>query len=55
MELSTLAVEDFKIGQPSTSIYDDAFITKVVFDGTEDDLKINKWCIVFGNSLQVDK
>ena len=55
MKLSELTVENFKVGEPANSIYDDSLITDVIFSDIEDDLRINKWCIVFGNSLQVDE
>ena len=55
MRLSDLMVEPFKVGEPANSIYDDKVITDVVFEGITDDLRKNKWCIVFGNSLQVDE
>ena len=55
MKLSDLDIEEFKVGEPANSIYDDAFITEVVFGGISDDLRNNRWCIVFGNSIQVDE
>ena len=55
MKLSELVLEPYKVGEPANTIYDDEFITNVVYSGVSDDLKINKWCIVFGNSLQVDE
>ncbi len=55
MKLSELSTEQFKVGEPAVSIYDDEFITEIVFGGIADDLKINDWCIVFGNSIQVDE
>ena len=55
MKLSDFAVESFVVGGPANSIYDDSTITNVVFSDVSDDLKNNKWCIVFGNSLQVDE
>ena len=55
MKLSDLSIENFKVGEAVNSIYDDSLITNVVFSGINDDFKNNKWCIVFGNSLQVDE
>ena len=55
MKLSELEVETFKVGESANTIYDDSLITDVVFSGISDDLKNNKWCIVFGNSVQVDE
>ena len=55
MKLSELIVEDLKIREPATSIYDDLFITNVVYGGISDDLRNNKWCIVFGNSNQIEE
>ena len=55
MKLSQLTVEAFKVGEPANTIYDDSLITDVVFSGISDNLKNNKWCIVFGNSVQVDE
>ena len=55
MKLSNLIVDDLKPREPATTTYDDEFITKVVFDGIKDDLKNNEWCIVFGNSLQINE
>ena len=55
MKLSELTVESFKIGEPANTIYDDTLITDVVFSGVSDNLNNNKWCIVFGNSVQVDE
>ena len=55
MKLSELEVETFKVGEPANTIYDDSLITDVVFSGISDDLKNNKWCVVFGNSVQVDE
>ena len=55
MKLSELTVESFKVGEPANTIYDDTLITNVVFSGVSDDLSNNKWCIVFGNSVQVDE
>ncbi len=53
MKLSELTVEPFKVREPANSIYDDSFITDVVYSGIEDDLKNNKWCIVFGSGFQI--
>ena len=55
MKLSELTIETFKVGEPANTIYDDKLITDVVFSGVSDDLKNNKWCIVFGNSVQVEE
>lgn len=55
MKLSHLTVEAFSVGEPANTIYDDSLITDVVFSGSSDDLNNNKWCIVFGNSVQVDE
>ena len=55
MKLSQLTVETFKVGEPANTIYDDSLITDVVFSGISDNLKNNKWCIVFGNSVQIDE
>ena len=55
MKLSDLTVEVFSVGEPANTIYDDSLITDVVFSGSSDDLNNNKWCIVFGNSVQVDE
>ena len=53
MRLSDLVVEEYKIREPAVTIYDDAFITDVVFNNVCDDNANNKWCIVFGNSIQL--
>lgn len=53
MKLSELNIEELKIKEPAFSIYDDNFITKVVFGNISDDNKNNIWCIVFGNSNQI--
>lgn len=53
MRLSDLVVEEYKIREPAVTIYDDAFITDVVFNNVYDDNANNKWCIVFGNSIQL--
>ena len=53
MKLSDLIIEDFKVREPAISMYDDAFITDVVFGDIADNNKNNKWCIVFGNSNQI--
>lgn len=55
MKLSQLTVESFKVGEAANTIYNDSLITDVVFSGVSDNLKNNKWCIVFGNSVQVDE
>ena len=55
MKLSQLTVESFKVGETANTIYDDSIITDVVFSGVSDNLKNNKWCIVFGNSVQIDE
>ena len=55
MKLSDLTVEAFSVGEPANTIYDDSLITDVVFSGSSDNLNNNKWCIVFGNSVQVDE
>ena len=55
MKISQLTVESFKVGEKTNTIYDDSLITDVVFSGVRDNLKNNKWCIVFGNSTQVDE
>ena len=55
MKISQLTVESFKVGEAANTIYDDSLITDVVFSGVSDNLKNNKWCIVFGNSVQVDE
>ena len=55
MKLSDLSIEKFKVGEPVNSMYDDSLITSVVFSGINEDLKNNEWCIVFGNSFQVDE
>lgn len=55
MKLSELSVENFKVGESVNTIYDDSLVTNVVYSGINDDFKNNKWCIVFGNSLQVDE
>ena len=55
MKLSHLTVEAFSVGEPANTIYDDSLITDVVFSGSSDNLNNNKWCIVFGNSVQVDE
>ena len=55
MKLSHLTVEAFSVGKPASTIYDDSLITDVVFSGSSDNLNNNKWCIVFGNSVQVDE
>ena len=55
MKLSHLTVEAFSVGEPANTIYDDTLITDVVFSGSSDNLNNNKWCIVFGNSVQVDE
>lgn len=55
MKLSQLTVEAFSVGEPANTIYDDSLITDVVFSGSSDNLNNNKWCIVFGNSVQVDE
>ena len=55
MKLSQLNVETFIVGESANTIYDDLLITNVVFNGISDNLKNNKWCIVFGNSVQVDE
>lgn len=55
MKISQLTVESFKVGEKANTIYDDSLITDVVFSGVRDNLKNNKWCIVFGNSAQVDE
>ena len=55
MKLSELVIEDFKVGEKAVSIYDDSFIGDVVFDGVLDNLNNNKWCIVFGNSNQINE
>ena len=55
MKLSQLTVESFKVGEAANTIYDDSLITDVVFSGVSDNLKNNKWCIAFGNSVQVNE
>ena len=55
MKLSELIIESYKVGEPANTIYDDSLITEAVFSGISDDLRNNKWCIVFGNSIQVDE
>ena len=55
MKLSELEVEDLKVKEPATSIYDDAFISDVVFGNMGDNNENNDWCIVFGNSNQINE
>lgn len=55
MKLSELIVEDFKVREPAISIYDDDFITDVVYGDIKDDHRNNEWCIVFGNSNQINE
>ena len=55
MRLSDLEVENFKVKEPANSIYDDEFITDIVYGDIRDDEKNNEWCIVFGNSTQVNE
>ena len=55
MKLSELEVENLKIKEPAESIYDDAFITDVVYGNLSDDGNYNEWCIVFGNSNQINE
>lgn len=55
MKLSDLVVEDLKVREPAVSMYDDEFITEIVFSGIADNKKNNKWCIVFGNSNQIEE
>ena len=55
MRLSDLIVEDLKVREPADSIYDDEFITDVVFGNLSDDKVNNDWCIVFGNSTQINE
>ena len=53
MKISELTVEPFKVKEPANSIYDDSLIADVVYSGISDDLKKNKWCIVFGSGVQI--
>ena len=55
MKLSDLELDNLKVKEPALSIYDDNIITSVVYDGIKDDMKNNKWCIVFGNSSQINE
>lgn len=55
MRLSDLIVEDLKVREAADSIYDDEFITEVVFGNLCDDKVNNDWCIVFGNSTQINE
>ncbi len=53
MLLGSLKLDDLKLREPANSMYDDSLITEAVFGGISDDGRNNKWCIVFGNSLQI--
>ena len=55
MKLSDLELDNLKVKEPAISIHDDNIITSVVYDGIKDDMKNNKWCIVFGNSSQINE
>ena len=55
MKLSDLVIEKYKGLEPAITIYDDSLIDSVVFDGVSDDLNYNEWCIVFGNSNQINE
>lgn len=53
MKLSELELDNLKVGEPASSMYDDKIITEVVYSDIRDDGNCNKWCIVFGNSNQI--
>ena len=55
MKLSELEVENLKIREPAESIYDDVFISEVVYGNLSDDNNYNEWCIVFGNSNLINE
>lgn len=53
MKLSELNLDNLKVGEPAISIYNDEFITRIVYDGMRDNGIYNDWCVVFGNSNQI--
>lgn len=55
MRLSELDLDALKVKENATSIYSDEEITSIIFDNVYDDGLYNEWCIVFGNSNQIEE